>query len=288
VHGGGARLAATESHGIGKGAGDKATERRVSDWGVFAVARDIWDHPVLCSDEPFTKREAWMWLVSAAAWKPYSRGIGGLVVHLERGEFCYSIRFLQLKWKWKPGRVERFLKTLKKHDMIRDTERDSTKVYCISNYNDYQVVGLPERDTERDSTHDTTATGARQERDKEETFKHSNIQNKPITPSKRSRKLLNGHQSDFEAFYEAYPKKVDRGDAERAYLKALKLATPEQLLGRAQVYAAARAGKDPEFTKAPATWLNKKSWLDEIAPSATGPPNPSAEYAAKFAALEKK
>ena len=90
----------------------------MSDWGTFSVARDIWDHPVLSCKEPFTKREAWMWLLSAAAWKPYKHGDCGRIVSLERGEFCHSIRFLERKWDWLPGRVERFLKTLEKYDKI--------------------------------------------------------------------------------------------------------------------------------------------------------------------------
>lgn len=149
----------------------------MSDWGTFSVARDIWDHPVLSCKEPFTKREAWMWLLSAAAWKPYKHGDCGRIVSLERGEFCHSIRFLERKWDWLPGRVERFLKTLEKYDMIRDTSRDGSKVYLISKYNEYQLGAGEKRDSERDSNRDTTATPSRQDRDKVETFNHSN--NKP-------------------------------------------------------------------------------------------------------------
>ena len=36
--------------------------------GVFAVSREIWDDPDF-ADEPFTQREAWMWLIGAACWK---------------------------------------------------------------------------------------------------------------------------------------------------------------------------------------------------------------------------
>lgn len=260
----------------------------MSDWGVFAVARDIWDHPVLSGDkEPFSKREAWMWLVSATTWKPRRVGIDGHIVHLERGELCYSVRFLSQKWHWSKSRVARFLDVLENQDMIRDASRDSVKVYSVTNYNEYQVVGLPNRDSERDEDRDSSGTRAGHERDKEETFKHSNTK-KHISVSKRSRKFLNGHADDFEAFYTAFPKHVARGAAEKAYVKALEEASPAQILTGATAYAASRAGEEYKFTKAPSAWLNQKCWLDEIAPSATGPPNLAAEYAVKFAALEKK
>jgi hypothetical protein len=158
----------------------------MNEWGVFSVARDIWDHPVLNADEPFTRREAWMWLVSAAAWKPYKHGDCGRIASLERGEFCHSIRFLERKWNWKSGRVERFLNVLEKHDMIRDTSRDGSKVYLISKYNEYQLGEAEYRDSKRDTIHDSTATPSRQDRDKEETFNHSIIEK----PSLRSGNAL--------------------------------------------------------------------------------------------------
>lgn len=137
----------------------------MSETGVFGVARSIWEHPCL-EDEglPFSKREAWLWLISSAAYKSRRVGTAGRVIPIERGEFCYAIRFLERKWRWKPGRVERFLKMLENHDMIRDTGRDRIKVYSILNYNEYQVVALPKRDTQRDDD----ATPARLKRDKEE------------------------------------------------------------------------------------------------------------------------
>jgi hypothetical protein len=116
----------------------------MADGGVFAVARSIWAHTELkAPDEPFTKLEAWIWLLSEARWKPRRS--------LERGEFSHSIRFLEKRWKWKPGRVERFLNLLKARGMIRDTSRDRGRdrrrdtpaTYSINNYNDYQIAPLP-------------------------------------------------------------------------------------------------------------------------------------------------
>lgn len=135
---------------------------------VFAVSRSLWAHP-LFADEAFTEREAWVWLIGAAAWKRIStRGNGGLVT-LQRGEFSFSVRFLAEKFGWKKDRVARYMGRLKKHDMVRDTERDSCQVYSICNYNRFQIVGAPDRDTVSDTPRDTNATAPRQHRDKEET-----------------------------------------------------------------------------------------------------------------------
>jgi hypothetical protein len=69
----------------------------------------------------------------------------------------------------------------------------------------------------------------------------------------------------FAAFWRAYPRKVGKGQAERAYAKAIKLASPETILTAAQRYASERAGQDPQYTRHPATWLNGKGWEDEPA-----------------------
>lgn len=65
----------------------------------------------------------------------------------------------------------------------------------------------------------------------------------------------------FDAFWQAYPRKVGKGEARKAYRNALKRATAEQILAGAQRYAASKP--DPQFTKHPGPWLNADRWLDE-------------------------
>jgi len=150
--------------------------------GVFAIDRELWDDPEF-PDEPFTQREAWIWLVGNAAWRETrTRGNAGPVT-LQRGEFSYAVRYLATRWGWTKDRVQRFLTALKKRDTIRDANRDGSQVYSIKNYNRFQVVGLPKRDsdetqndTEARRERDASATAARQDRDKEETIKQLNIE----------------------------------------------------------------------------------------------------------------
>jgi hypothetical protein len=77
----------------------------------------------------------------------------------------------------------------------------------------------------------------------------------------------------FAEFYQVYPRHVARGAAERAYRRIVKNgeATEADLLAGAMRYAAAHDGKDPTYTKHPATWLNGKCWLDEPAPASARP-----------------
>jgi DNA-binding transcriptional MocR family regulator len=82
--------------------------------------------------------------------------------------------------------------------------------------------------------------------------------------------------SDFERFWETYPKKIDKGKAHRqfdAVVRARK-ATPEDLTDAAQRYARERAGQEPRYTKNPANWLLAEAWTNApeqpAAPSADG------------------
>ena len=138
---------------------------------VFAISRGIWDDPDF-ADEPFTEREAWIWLVGNAAWADHrTRGAHGRAINLKRGEFSFSVRFLAEKFQWSKSRTQRFLKSVQQRDTIRDTSRDGCQIYFITKYNQFQIVGLPERDIERDSAEPEIGTEVGQQRDKVETGK---------------------------------------------------------------------------------------------------------------------
>jgi hypothetical protein len=85
-----------------------------------------------------------------------------------------------------------------------------------------------------------------------------------------SRKVSPADDPLFGAWYSAYPLHKARGDAEKAWVRAVReRADPHALIEAAKRYAKQRAGQEPKFTKHPATWLNQKCWLDEEPPPAS-------------------
>lgn len=76
-------------------------------------------------------------------------------------------------------------------------------------------------------------------------------------------------QNDFQLFWDVYPRKVGRGAAQKALVKALKKATISKILSGAENYA--KSGKLPEMQFIPhaATWLNQERWDDVVEHSAT-------------------
>lgn len=171
----------------------------MSERGVFAVDRGIFDHAAF-DDEPFTQREAWIWLIGEAAYKPHRRRVGGYVVDLKRGQVAASSRFLAEKWSWNEPKVRRFLKRLKSDAMIYAEATQGLTVITICNYSTYQRVSLPP-DAPNDAPNDAEATQKRRKvEDKEYKEIHDDDDyarepvSKPIVGSERDQSFLVAEQ----------------------------------------------------------------------------------------------
>jgi len=105
--------------------------------GLYTISRAVFEHPAFKS-EPFTEREAWVWLIGEAQWKANRKRINGQIVELERGQLSHSIRFLSIRWDWSISRVNRFLKRLKTETMIETENETGQNVITICNYETYQ------------------------------------------------------------------------------------------------------------------------------------------------------
>ncbi|MFB7910238.1 hypothetical protein ACFC1T_27770 [Kitasatospora sp. NPDC056076] len=85
----------------------------------------------------------------------------------------------------------------------------------------------------------------------------------PATPSPAKPKV-DHHLEAFGAFWLVYPKKKAREEAKKAWCAAIERgADPQHLVNAATAYARERANEDPQYTKHPATWLNKGCYDDE-------------------------
>jgi hypothetical protein len=71
----------------------------------------------------------------------------------------------------------------------------------------------------------------------------------------------------FIEFWNAYPRKLDKAKAFRAFRSALKRAKFEDILAGVIAYRNDPT-RNPEFTKYPASWLNADSWENAATPSA--------------------
>lgn len=106
--------------------------------GGVIIARSLWEHPAF-QNEPFSEREAWVWMICEAQWKPRNRRVGKVIVHVDRGQFAHSTRFLSEAWKWSHAKARRFLNRLEKLNLIKREIGTGVSRVTICNYNEYQL-----------------------------------------------------------------------------------------------------------------------------------------------------
>lgn len=74
--------------------------------------------------------------------------------------------------------------------------------------------------------------------------------------------MTNQPLSGFDEFWATYPRPKEKIRARTAYDKALKHGTHAEIMNGVRRYTAEHKGKDPQYIKHPATWLNAGCWMD--------------------------
>jgi hypothetical protein len=89
-----------------------------------------------------------------------------------------------------------------------------------------------------------------------------------IEPLRETNNLTNAQTEQlFNEFWNAYPRKLDKAKAFRAFRSAIKRAPFADIMAGVIGYRN-DAARNPDFTKYPATWLNSDSWENAVTPSA--------------------
>ena len=137
--------------------------------GHYRMARRWMDHPAF-GREPFTRAQAWCWLIEMAAWKDRTQNIGKDFILVRRGEYATSVRFLAERWQWTRMKAQRFLTRLEKHEMIEKTGTASGTPYTVirvCNYGKYQASN-DEAGQQAGQERDSTGTNKKEREEREE------------------------------------------------------------------------------------------------------------------------
>ncbi|MGJ5022346.1 hypothetical protein [Bradyrhizobium oligotrophicum] len=248
----------------------------MSERGVFAVDRGIWDHPAF-ADEPLTEREAWLWLIGEASFRRRQKRVVGTTINLERGQLCASVRFMADAWGWSKSRVDRFLKRLKTETMIgtEDETTGGTKplVITICYYDRYQRVSLPDepQDGTLGGTEDGTVAG--QHRDKLEDIENTESNICSVAKRREPVKALR-----FEEFWAECPRRDGpnpKQQALKAYEQVVKSGKVDEqtLIDAAKRWCAYHRNRSEIGSKYIAhvrTWISQRRYSDYLAPPSGG------------------
>jgi hypothetical protein len=231
----------------------------MTDAGYIMIQRCLLKDPLLRDDAYF---RAWFWLVSEAAWKSrrvtVTNGRTTEIVELERGQLSHSRSYMAKTWGWSEKRVRTFLCRLEKGGVIDLQAGRLQTVITICNYDIYQ--GVPDDEGRR-----TGPQTGRQKAGKGPEEENIKEENKRDSAFKTAKNPKDWPEDGFERWYGRYPRKKDRGTAEKAFAKAQArgLIGFDELLAATARFAEWTNDKEPQFIKYPATWLNADSYLDE-------------------------
>lgn len=88
-------------------------------------------------------------------------------------------------------------------------------------------------------------------------------------------------RESFEEWWSEYPRKEGKAAAQKAYGRALKVTTADELLNGLRRYKLAKIGTEKAFIKMPAGWLNEGRWSDDVVlTSVRDAPRSAAQYLA--------
>ena len=105
----------------------------------FLIDRGIFDHWI-ASEKPFSKFQAWIWIVGKANFADTKTMFHGKVQKIKRGQMRISYRFLANEWGWSEMRVRRFLKLLKDDGMVLINSTADGTTLTVENYSRFQDV----------------------------------------------------------------------------------------------------------------------------------------------------
>ena len=108
--------------------------------GWFSIHRQIFDCP-LFKNEPFSKMQAWIYLIGNANHEDNEIFIGYEKVTIGRGQLHTSIEKLAKVWKWDRKKVMRFLDVLELEQMLSQNRTPNGTTLTIVNYDKFQTNG---------------------------------------------------------------------------------------------------------------------------------------------------
>jgi hypothetical protein len=236
--------------------------------GYINVARSIFDHPMFDDGRPLSPREAWLWLISNAAWQPVQvmvrNGRSQQLVSLARGQLTYSRSFLRKAWSWTSDKTVRtFLARLAREGMVDLQTGQLQTVISICNYGVFHHGGTLSGPSNGQAIGQQRASNGPEEEN--------------IISIKRKNALPSPNPEGFQEWYAIYPKKKSQQAARRAFAKVIGsglIALPA-LMAKTRAFAASWADKpkqERQFIPYPASWLNAGGYDDE--PEGDGEPAP--------------
>jgi len=224
--------------------------------GWIKLHRSCRDHWLYTEYRPLTRREAWENILLSVNYEPKKTLIKGKVYECGVGQSLLSLESWAKEFVWSVQQVRTFFKLLEADGMIKTEGLQYTTRLTICNWDTYQGVvtsqkqadNKPLTDGQQTANRPLTTTKEGKEREESKEYKEEILPISEFYP--------------FEEFWKDYDKKV--GKKENLEAKWKKVSKADRILIKEYLPKYKLAQPDKKFRKNPDTFLNNRSWNDEI------------------------
>lgn len=228
----------------------------------------------------------WVWCLMRATHKPVKVMVGYQVIGLEPGQLIFGRDKAASMLNLSPRTVRTCLETLKNAQQLTIQTTNKYSIISIINWHVYQG-NENANDQQDDHLSVQRATNKRPTNDQQTTTNKNVLRTQSTKeeqppmpppggdlPEKSIAKKQQPYTQEFMSFWKAYPRKVGKDAAWRAWAKRNGTRPPV-----ADIIAAVESQKHGEqwqrdggqYIPNPATWINQGRWADEGTEAATGP-----------------
>lgn len=221
--------------------------------GWVKLYRQTLDNPIVCKDtETFA---VWCYLLLMAAHKQRKVLFNNGVVELDEGQLITGRKTISEKFYISESKVQRILKLLESEHQIEQQTSSKNRLISIVNWHKYQAS---EHQSEQQVNNERTTS-------EQQVNTYKNIRIKELENIEANYTAIQPPKAPhgFDLFWQAYPKKVGKLDAMRAFAKVSVSAETLIAAVERQKRSAQWNRDNGQYIPNPATWLNQGRWEDE-------------------------
>lgn len=238
----------------------------------IGIDRGIEEHWIYQDAEYF---KVWFEILLRARYskEPEKKMIEGIFVTVDHGQFIFGRPSWSSRLKVSEQRLRTLFKKLDADGMIELVQKyHKFSLYSVKNYAKYNQQSNQQKPEE----YQWNEVDANQQSNRESTSSQP-ATNQQLTTQEQSKQrkqgnkvkkeIINAHE--FAMFWESYPRKISKSDAEKAWDKLMKQKVdPAEIITCAMNYSAYVAANqtEPRFIKYPATFLNNDRYKDHLKP----------------------
>lgn len=214
--------------------------------------------------------QLWTWCLMKAShkeiWVSVSTGRGDTEVRLLPGQFIFGRHAAAKELKQKP--TSTYKRMMKLQTMQNLTMKSDThfSIVTICNWDKYQTQEYKEEQAKEQASDNQVTTKCQASDTNKNVKNEENVKNKKNPSSSGADGC--GYSDSFLAFWKAYPKKIGKGAAWKAWSKSNGKPPIEQIISSIQSHIQTEQWlKDNgQYIPNPQTYINQRRWDDEVGP----------------------